>query len=349
VLSRETGYSRDYGRNPYTGYDDVSRSPFLYDGPETPEALAAMARVVTVELNEEAVAYPYSLLQEVRAVNDVVGGVPIVVLWAPGTASALDAGSVAAGDDVGAATTFSREVDDRMLTFVVENDQIVDEQTGSEWNVLGRGVSGPLADRALEPVVSVNHFWFSWAAFKPETRIYRQDGSSSAPKEETAELSSVDLEADFEINLYQGKDILGRSSIRFSEVLARGQPVVLNLWAGLCPICRNELPELQVAHEAYGPGSRGRDGVLFIGVDVGPFVGLGSEEDGRALLDELGIMYPAGSTPDSAVLGDYDVLGMPTTHFILPSGESIERRTGTMSEEQLRQNVLELIERTEGL
>ena len=29
VLSRETGYLRDYGRNPYLGYDDVNNSPFL--------------------------------------------------------------------------------------------------------------------------------------------------------------------------------------------------------------------------------------------------------------------------------------------------------------------------------
>ena len=80
VLSRETGYSRNYGRNPYTGYDDVNRSPFLYVGPETPGTLAPMARVVTVDLNGEAVGYPYDVLQEVHVVNEGVGGVPIVVL-----------------------------------------------------------------------------------------------------------------------------------------------------------------------------------------------------------------------------------------------------------------------------
>lgn len=36
VLSRETGNQRDYGRNPYAGYDNVNSSPFLYDGPATP-------------------------------------------------------------------------------------------------------------------------------------------------------------------------------------------------------------------------------------------------------------------------------------------------------------------------
>jgi hypothetical protein len=172
VLSRDTGYDRDYGRNPYTGYDDVRRSPFLYDGPDTPDALPAMARVLAVEINGEAVAYPFDLLQEVQVVNDTVGDVPIAVLWAPGTASALDESSVAGGDDVGAATTYSRKLDGRPLTFAVDDGRIVDEQTGTAWDLLGTGVSGPLAGQNLEPVVSVNYFWFSWAAFKPETRIY---------------------------------------------------------------------------------------------------------------------------------------------------------------------------------
>ncbi|MCK4451785.1 MAG: DUF3179 domain-containing protein [Anaerolineae bacterium] len=50
---------------------------------------------------------------------------------------------------------------------------MVDEQTGSEWDVLGQAVSGPQEGHQLTPIVSINHFWFSWVAFKPETRIYQ--------------------------------------------------------------------------------------------------------------------------------------------------------------------------------
>jgi len=60
-----------------------------------------------------------------------------------------------------------------MLTFVADNGLIKDKETGSAWNVLGMATSGPLAGTQLTPVVSINHFWFSWAAFKPETRIYQ--------------------------------------------------------------------------------------------------------------------------------------------------------------------------------
>ncbi|MDP9486091.1 MAG: DUF3179 domain-containing protein [Actinomycetota bacterium] len=33
-------------------------------------------------------------------------------------------------------------------------------------------MAGQLEGERLEPVVSIDHFWFSWAAFRPETRIY---------------------------------------------------------------------------------------------------------------------------------------------------------------------------------
>ena len=173
VLSRDTGFSRPYGDNPYVGYDDVNNPPFLYRGPETPGDLPPVARVLTIDLKGEAVAYPYDILQQMNVVNDTVGGTEVVVLWAAGTASALDGGTVAGGRDVGAASAYLRELDGQALTFALDGSKIVDDQTASEWNVLGQAVNGPLAGKQLTPVVAVNHFWFSWAAFKPETRIYQ--------------------------------------------------------------------------------------------------------------------------------------------------------------------------------
>lgn len=174
VLSRETGYTRSYGNNPYAGYDDINNTPFLYDGPTTPGQLLPMARVLTVELNGEAVAYPYETLQKVHVVDDSVGGEPIAVFWEAGTASAFPEGGAASGyRDVGAANAFRRRLDGRELTFRFEDEAIVDEETGSQWNVLGAAISGELTGARLEAVVSVNHFWFSWAAFKPETRVYK--------------------------------------------------------------------------------------------------------------------------------------------------------------------------------
>ena len=173
VLSRETGFRRDYGRNPYAGYDNINSSPFLFRGPATPDQLPAMARVTTVELNGEAVAYPNDVLQEVGVVNDTVAGVDVAVFWQPGLASALDSSSLADGQDVGASGVFERTLDGQTLTFTTNGESITDEETGSTWNILGQATDGELAGQSLKPVVKVDHFWFSWAAFRPDTRIYQ--------------------------------------------------------------------------------------------------------------------------------------------------------------------------------
>ncbi|MBM3450864.1 MAG: DUF3179 domain-containing protein, partial [Armatimonadetes bacterium] len=98
---------------------------------------------------------------------------PVVILWAPGTASALDATVIADARDVGAAGVFDPRVDGRPLTFRFEWNRFLDAETGSEWTVLGKAIAGPLAGRALRPIVHGNHFWFAWAAFRPQARLYR--------------------------------------------------------------------------------------------------------------------------------------------------------------------------------
>lgn len=172
VLSRETGYLRDYGRNPYVGYDDVNNPPFLYQGPATPDQLPPVARVLTIDLNGEAVAYPYETLAKVGVVNDTVGDEAVVIFWQAGTVSPLDSATTANGRDVGSAAAFSRQIKDQILTFTFEGGAIKDEETASTWNVLGFATDGELTGTQLTTVISINHFWFSWAAFKPETRIY---------------------------------------------------------------------------------------------------------------------------------------------------------------------------------
>lgn len=172
VLSRETGFSRNYGSNPYFGYDDINQTPFLFDG-STPDQLPPMARVLTIDRNGEATAYPYDLLSEAKVINDKVGDLEVVIFWTEGTASALDANSIADGRDVGAAVAYSRVVDGVVLDFEFKDGKTFDLQTGSEWNILGQAVAGEIQGKQLNPVVSINHFWFSWAAFKPETRIYK--------------------------------------------------------------------------------------------------------------------------------------------------------------------------------
>lgn len=169
VLSRDTGYSRQYGRNPYELYD--RQTPFLFFG-ETDKRLRPLDRVVVVEERDEATAFPLTVLEDEPVVHTTVGGEDIVVFFQLGANSALDDASVAGGRDVGAAAVYRPVAGGQRLTFTAAGERFVDDQTDSEWNLLGQATSGLLAGETLEPVVHGTHFWFAWAVFKPYTTVY---------------------------------------------------------------------------------------------------------------------------------------------------------------------------------
>lgn len=86
---------RNYGRNPYVGYDSTAR-PFLYRG-EMPEGIPPMARVVVVREGARPAAIAMKLVREKTPI-DFAG---VTLSWQPGQASALDTAEISKGRDVG--------------------------------------------------------------------------------------------------------------------------------------------------------------------------------------------------------------------------------------------------------
>jgi len=171
VLSRQTGFNRAYGSNPYAGYDDIDSgtifpTSFVDDG-----RLPAKAQVLTFEVGDEALAVPFERLSDEVVVETTVGGIPVVAFWQAGTNAALDTSSIPDGRDIGAAGAFRAEIDGTPVRFEAREGQIYDTGTGSRWSVLGTAVEGPLAGTRLEPLVSGTHFWFIWSIFKPDTNV----------------------------------------------------------------------------------------------------------------------------------------------------------------------------------
>jgi hypothetical protein len=173
VLDRDaTGYSRPYGENPYAGYDNPETEPFLFQGTVDDRA-AAKQRVVGVAIDSAARAWSLEGLSDgtATATNDEVGEVPVVIFWKAGQASALESQQVVGGRDVGSVAVYSPVVDDTTLTFTVEGDVFVDEQTGSQWDIAGTSVSGELAGTSLDQIHHLDTFWFAWSTYQPETDL----------------------------------------------------------------------------------------------------------------------------------------------------------------------------------
>lgn len=154
----------------------------------------------------------------------------------------------------------------------------------------------------------------------------------SASEQDAAEAS------DFEFEVYQGQDIIGGPTVNFEEVLAIGKPTVLNFWAGNCPPCRAEMPDLQRAYDTF------QDEITFLGLDVGVYTGLGSRRSGLALLDELNVSYPAGEPPTRRPVNNYNVNAMPTTVFFDANGEVFRRWEGLISGQQLNAILQEMVQ-----
>jgi hypothetical protein len=170
VLSRDTGYLRDYGANPYPGRDSINSQPFLFQG-QVNGRYMAMTRLVGVHYGGAAAAVLLSALRHRRVINLTVAGQPVVVWWQAGTASALSSTTVAGGSDVGATGAFSPVVGGRRLHFLPVAGGFRDRETGSHWSVLGHASAGPLTGQNLTPVTHEDTFWFVWAAFRPHTRV----------------------------------------------------------------------------------------------------------------------------------------------------------------------------------
>ena len=106
------------------------------------------AWVVGVQLNGESKAYDWKRLRRERAVNDEVGGRPIVLALASDSVS-----------------FFAFERPDAESRFSMRGDSLV---TSSRAYAL----SGQGSDGALKPVFASQEFWHSWRTFHPGSKRY---------------------------------------------------------------------------------------------------------------------------------------------------------------------------------
>ncbi|MCP4424535.1 MAG: DUF3179 domain-containing protein [Chloroflexi bacterium] len=118
--------------------------------------------VIGLILADEAKAYYYRDVSETIVVNDVMGSFPVVV-WA-------------ANNNFHA---YIRQVDEQALTFKSDGDKLIDNETGSTWDLTnGLAIDGPLTGQGLTAVPSMSAFDWAWEDFYPDTEFYNPSLSS---------------------------------------------------------------------------------------------------------------------------------------------------------------------------
>lgn len=132
VLIPNNPAARNYGGNPYFGYDASGRKPFLYDG-SLPAGIDPMERVIAVEIRPgHHEAWPLPLLRE----RGTIESGNVVLKWEAGQTSALDKASIARGRDIG--------------------NVVVQRQQDGQWSDIPYDVTFAFAFHAFRPDSSIH-------------------------------------------------------------------------------------------------------------------------------------------------------------------------------------------------
>jgi len=119
------------------------------------------------------------------------------------------------------------------------------------------------------------------------------------------------------------------NSLRFSDIIAGGKPVVLNFWASWCHACRSEKPGFETVYRDLGAKVKFAMVGLVDGVRE-------TVETGQRYIETNGFTLPVyfDTLREGAVA--YGVRFLPTTVFIDANGYIITQTHGATDEETLR-------------
>ncbi len=158
VLTRATGFSRDYQRYPYGSY--LTNTQTLFPVVNMDQRLHPKEFVRGVVIDDKATAFRFPDTGRQLQVTNVAGSDIVVV----------------ADKENGFIVSFvNKTIDGEPLVWALIEDQassaILTDQLGNTWNVFGEAVAGPNEGETLEVPYSYMGFWFAWANFYPEIEL----------------------------------------------------------------------------------------------------------------------------------------------------------------------------------
>ena len=127
--------------------------------------------------------------------------------------------------------------------------------------------------------------------------------------------------------------LLDREGNEISLSSLQGKVVFLNFWASWCGPCKVEMPHMQKVYEEY----KDKD-VVILAVNI-----TASEKDGikgvTSFLDENKYTFPVVFDMDGSVSTKFRVSGIPTTYIIDKDGIIVNRVTGALSEDSIKEQI----------
>ena len=160
---------RTYQRYPYGNYRDPQSEPFFSTWPSLSDnpirnLFNNKDAVLGVRFDQLAKAYPFRSMGAEEVINDTVGSDDIVVVYYAAEELAIPYFRLFNGRSL----TFDKvaSLDPEVFPFMMR-----DQESGTTWDLLGRGVDGANAGQQLFQVPAHNAFWFAWSTFWQNTGI----------------------------------------------------------------------------------------------------------------------------------------------------------------------------------
>lgn len=112
-----------------------------------------------------------------------------------------------------------------------------------------------------------------------------------------------------------------------------GRPVWIVFWATWCPPCRDEMPALSAAAQAYAD-----QGLVMLAISVEEPMG-----DVQAFVDELDLNMRVLTDPRGRSTRRYAIFGLPTHYLVSPDGSIAWRQFGPLSPEEIERRAREAV------
>ena len=151
--------------------------PAYHDAASAAQWLEEADRVIGIEVDGQAYAYPTRTLNFREIVNEVLGGTPLVITYCPLCASGV---------------VYDRRLNGKTLLLgntsaLYDNDMVMfDHETGSFWHQLsGQAIVGTLSGEQLEPLPSTMATFGQWRAAHPDTLVLSNSHAQAAARSDS--------------------------------------------------------------------------------------------------------------------------------------------------------------------
>ncbi len=180
ALSTDTGFTRDYRRHPYGGYETSSAIFFPVNKTQNRVGAKDPVKDYIVDGRHMGVSVALASFMEDLSVNSGEEGATRLAVFVDGT-------------DVHLFESFL-DVDSRPLTFTKTGNVITDKETGSTWNTKGEAIKGEYKGQKLTELTSdARYFMFAYVSEYPDAVLAGADAFDAAQAANPTKPAGTDL------------------------------------------------------------------------------------------------------------------------------------------------------------